>query len=104
MALLKGWRYAAFIGSIVGAIGVTLYPIIIYPMTHIEEYSKNIIQFPGYVILNYVYFLEELQKANRRGIIQEQVQPGSEYCNFFIMQQMYQVSIFCRYESVVRSI
>lgn len=40
MALLKGWRYAAFIGSLVGAIGITLYPIIIYPMTHIEEYSK----------------------------------------------------------------
>ena len=27
--ILKGWRFAGFIGSIVGAIGLAIYPIII---------------------------------------------------------------------------
>ena len=28
-AILKGWRFAGFVGAIVGAIGITIYPIII---------------------------------------------------------------------------
>jgi hypothetical protein len=38
--ILKGWKYAAFIGTIVGAIGITLYPIAIHPMLNSSEYSK----------------------------------------------------------------
>lgn len=41
MVLLKGWRYAAFIGTIVGSIGLTLYPIIIEPMMNEEKYSEK---------------------------------------------------------------
>ena len=57
--VLKGWRYAAFIGSIVGAIGIAIYPIIISPMidpTPWKEFSK-----------------EAREKA---GIKQENIQPG----------------------------
>ena len=28
-SILKGWRFAGFVGAIVGAIGITIYPIII---------------------------------------------------------------------------
>lgn len=55
---LKGWRYAAFVGSIVGIIGLACYPIIIYPMMHVDEYKK-------------------IQRINRAGINQEEIQPGS---------------------------
>ncbi|XP_017773461.1 PREDICTED: small integral membrane protein 20 [Nicrophorus vespilloides] len=58
MARWTGWRYGALIGGIVSAIGITIYPIVIYPMTHIEDYK-------------------ELQKHTRRGIRQEEVQPGN---------------------------
>lgn len=40
MAYLKGWKYIAFISAFVGGIGLATYPIIIYPMMNIEEYSK----------------------------------------------------------------
>lgn len=40
MGNLKGWKYVAFISAFVGSIGLATYPIIIYPMTHIEDYSK----------------------------------------------------------------
>lgn len=40
MPQLKGWKYVAFISAFVGGIGLATYPIIIYPMTHVEEYSK----------------------------------------------------------------
>lgn len=40
MAVLKGWRYAALIGGLVGAIGITIYPIIIDPMLNPDKYSK----------------------------------------------------------------
>lgn len=42
MSTLRGWRYAAFIGAIVGGIGLTLYPIVIHPMINTEDYSKFI--------------------------------------------------------------
>lgn len=42
MVMLKGWKYAAFIGSIFGIIGVTIYPIIINPMMNPEGYSKDV--------------------------------------------------------------
>ncbi|CRL00027.1 CLUMA_CG013315, isoform A [Clunio marinus] len=56
--LLKGWKYAAFIGSIVGFIGLAIYPIIIEPMRNPQKYK-------------------EIQKRNRQGINQEEVQPGN---------------------------
>jgi hypothetical protein len=40
MALLIGWRYKVFIGSIVGVIGLALYPIAIDPMINTEKYSE----------------------------------------------------------------
>ncbi|XP_050522494.1 small integral membrane protein 20 [Daktulosphaira vitifoliae] len=40
MSVLKGWKYVAFISAFVGSIGLATYPIIIYPMTHVEEYKK----------------------------------------------------------------
>ncbi|KAG5684391.1 hypothetical protein PVAND_013626 [Polypedilum vanderplanki] len=52
-----GWRYAALIGGLVGAITLTLYPIAIEPMLNTKKYK-------------------EIQKKNRAGIIQEEVQPA----------------------------
>ncbi len=40
MVLLKGWKYAAMLGTVVGAIGLAIYPIIVSPMMNPEPYSK----------------------------------------------------------------
>jgi len=40
MVLLKGWKYAAMLGSVFGVIGLAIYPIIISPMVNPEPYSK----------------------------------------------------------------
>lgn len=40
MVLLKGWRYAAFVSTLVGITGMFLYPIIIQPMIDPDYYSK----------------------------------------------------------------
>lgn len=37
---LVGWRYAVFIGSIVGSIALAAYPVIISPMINPDYYSK----------------------------------------------------------------
>ncbi|KAK4319076.1 hypothetical protein Pmani_009909 [Petrolisthes manimaculis] len=58
MTVLKGWRYAAFLGGFVGFIGAAIYPIIIYPMMNPEVYRKA-------------------QAENRKGINQEDIQPGN---------------------------
>ena len=55
--MFLGWKYAAFVGSIVGFIGLATYPIIIHPMMYPEEYKK-------------------IQAINRRGVKQEDIQPG----------------------------
>lgn len=39
-APLKGWRFGAFVGSIVGAIGLAIYPIIISPYLYPEKWKK----------------------------------------------------------------
>ncbi|GFW24615.1 small integral membrane protein 20 [Trichonephila clavipes] len=54
---LKGIRAFAFFGGIAGLIGAALYPVVIYPYFHIDEYK-------------------EIQKVTRAGIDQETVQPG----------------------------
>ncbi|EEZ97948.2 small integral membrane protein 20 [Tribolium castaneum] len=58
MTILRGWRYNVFIGGLVGVIALTLYPIAIEPMLNSEKYKK-------------------IQERNRRGIKQEDVQPGN---------------------------
>ncbi|CAD7089433.1 unnamed protein product [Hermetia illucens] len=58
MVLLRGWKYAAFIGAIVGGIGITLYPIVVEPMMNTERYKK-------------------IQAINRANIKQEDIQPGN---------------------------
>ncbi|XP_017461451.1 PREDICTED: small integral membrane protein 20 [Rhagoletis zephyria] len=58
MVFLRGWRYAAFISCIIGGIGIALYPIVVEPMMNVERYK-------------------DLQKRTRRGIKQEDIQPGN---------------------------
>ncbi|XP_024080337.1 small integral membrane protein 20 isoform X2 [Cimex lectularius] len=55
---LKGWRYAAFVSGIVGAIGIALYPIVVSPMLYPEEYKR-------------------IQSVGRKDIRQEDIQPGN---------------------------
>jgi len=57
MVRLHGWRYATFVSVIVGTIGLALYPVVVYPMQHADEYK-------------------ETQTRNRAGIKQEEIQPG----------------------------
>ena len=40
MVVLKGWKFVAAVGSLVSAIGLAIYPIIISPMMDPEPYSK----------------------------------------------------------------
>lgn len=42
---LKGLRSVAFFGGIASFIGLALYPTVIYPYFHIDEYSKLINRF-----------------------------------------------------------
>ncbi|XP_058054069.1 small integral membrane protein 20 [Anopheles bellator] len=56
--MLKGKNYALLIGGIVGLIGLACYPIIVHPMLYPEEYKK-------------------LQRVNRAGIKQDEIQPGN---------------------------
>ncbi|XP_055601009.1 small integral membrane protein 20 [Uranotaenia lowii] len=55
---LRGSNYYMFIGSIVGIIGITCYPIIVEPMINPEQYRK-------------------VQKVNRSSVKQEEIQPGN---------------------------
>jgi len=36
-----GWRYFAFIGGLVGAIGATIYPVIIHPYMYPEKWKQQ---------------------------------------------------------------
>ena len=36
---MKGWRYGLFLGGVVGAIGLALYPIMFRPMYNPEEWK-----------------------------------------------------------------
>ncbi|KAL5012877.1 hypothetical protein ScPMuIL_011428 [Solemya velum] len=55
--LLKGWRYAAMIGGLVGAIGLALYPIAVDPYLHPEKWQN-------------------IQRENRQGEDRSTMQPG----------------------------
>lgn len=83
MVLLKGWKYAAMVGTVVGAIGLAIYPIIVSPMMNPEPYSKltisTVMQQPrGCYKKSPFFFTEKQQAVNRSGINQEEVQPGSK--------------------------
>ncbi|XP_042211535.1 small integral membrane protein 20-like [Homarus americanus] len=58
MTILRGWRYGVFVGGLVGFISAALYPIVIYPMMNVDNYKK-------------------IQAVTRKGINQEDVQPGN---------------------------
>ena len=58
--VLTGWKYAGFIGAIVGAIGLATYPIIISPYLYPEKWQK---------------MSKEIRKE--AGIKQEEIQPGN---------------------------
>ena len=57
---LTGWRFAAFFGMFVGAIGAVLYPVIVAPMNNAEKWNK-------------------ISNENRKtmGVKQEDIQPGN---------------------------
>ena len=57
---LTGWRFATFVGLLVGTIGAALYPIVIAPVRNPEKWQK-------------------LSEENRRAmaIKQENIQPGN---------------------------
>jgi len=59
-SLLKGWRFGAFVGSIVGAVGLATYPIIISPYLHPEEWKQK-----------------SKEVRDIAGIKQENIQPGN---------------------------
>jgi len=40
MVLLKGWKFGAMVTTVVGAIGLAIYPIIISPMIDPEPYRN----------------------------------------------------------------
>jgi len=56
---MTGWMYGAFIGAVVGSIGLAIYPVIIHPYIYPEEWQK-------------------LSKKNREdaNIRQQDIQPG----------------------------
>jgi len=56
MVLLKGWKYVAFLGSIVGFIGIATYPIIISPMLDSSDYSNFVIFHYVILVLQISFF------------------------------------------------
>ena len=56
---LKGWRFAGFVGSIVAAVAVACYPIIISPYLYPEQWKQ---------------MSKEIRE--KEGIKQENIQPG----------------------------
>ena len=67
MVMLKGWKYVAMVGSVVGVIGLAIYPIIVSPMVNPEPYSKLTIF--SYAItsrlLENLFFFFSLQRDNK---------------------------------------
>lgn len=78
MPSFVGWRYAALVGGLVGAIALTSYPIIIDPMINPEKWSeyKSWEQWSWLLVLMNVS--ERVQEDTRKHIKQEDVQPGSK--------------------------
>ncbi|KAH8298670.1 hypothetical protein KR018_010643 [Drosophila ironensis] len=40
MAVLRGKRFVGFVACIVGAVGLTLYPVVLHPMLNTEQYKS----------------------------------------------------------------
>ncbi|XP_032597782.1 uncharacterized protein LOC116806057 [Drosophila grimshawi] len=40
MAVLRGWRFMAFVSCIIGAVGLTLYPVVVDPMINSQKYKS----------------------------------------------------------------
>jgi len=59
-AVLKGWRFAGFLGALVGSISLTIYPIIISPYLYPEKWRKV-----------------SSDVREEAGIKQENIQPGN---------------------------
>jgi len=59
-AVLKGWRFAGFVGALVGSISLTIYPIIISPYLYPEKWRKV-----------------SSDVREEAGIKQENIQPGN---------------------------
>ena len=70
-SVLTGWKYAGFIGAIVGAIGLATYPIIISPYLYPEKWQK---------------MSKEIRKD--AGIKQEDIQPGNMKVNFSLSERL----------------
>lgn len=56
---MKGWRFGLFVGSIVGAVALATYPIIISPYLYPDQWKRQ---------------SKEVREA--AGIKQEDIQPG----------------------------
>ena len=76
-AILKGWRFAGFVGAIVGAIGITIYPIII----RFKDYKYWYYALQVFISSPYLYpeKWKKLSKEIREeaGIKPENIQPGN---------------------------
>lgn len=72
------WIVIGLVGTVLGA----LFPIVVYPIMHIDEYSKLFNCFDCdnlliYDLHSFCFLQEEIQKKNREGINQESIQPGN---------------------------
>lgn len=62
MVQLSGWRYVAFISTIVGVTGAAIYPIIIQPLIDPSYYSKNINHIKFTDLFNTILHLQKTCK------------------------------------------
>jgi len=58
--ILKGWKFGAFVGSIVGVVCVAVYPIIVSPYINPDKWKK---------------ISKDMRES--QGIKQEEIQPGN---------------------------
>lgn len=79
MVILTGWRYVAFVGTIVGVTGAAIYPIIIQPLIDPTYYRKLIHSRSYFVMITHSRSSENIQKKTRAGLKQEDIQPGSKF-------------------------
>ena len=76
-AKIKGFIICA---GLVGAVIAALYPVYFYPKMHISDYRKCPSRYHLTVSddrLSFSMIIEEIQKQTRKGIKQEDIQPGN---------------------------
>lgn len=83
---MRGKNYTFFVAGLVGFIGLACYPIIIEPMLNSDKYSELSLSPSPVQHLIYIDspFPEKQQQINRAGVVQEDIQPGSEYLSYNI--------------------